>query len=309
MDLKTQALINLGQLLKAQGYCFTTSTPLTHSRVLARQEPPVTLRGIFGWNQAFDRQQISREILNLLETAGALEQISGQYRSKVRFATIGELIFVHSSFPTTEQDAVFFGPDTYRFVRLLRSALQDLKAKSLRRVADIGAGSGAGGIVAAQILGPDTQLVLGDINAKAIAFGKINLVLNNVPNGEAIHSDVLDGIEGHVDLIVANPPYLVDSDQRIYRHGGGAFGEALTCRIVEEGLERLVPGGRLVLYSGATITAGEDLLLKSLQPLLKLLGVHFVYEEIDPDVFGEELERPAYAGTDRIAAVGLTVFK
>jgi methylase of polypeptide subunit release factors len=309
MDLRTQALIDLGRLLKAEGYSFITSTPLTHSRVLARPALPVTLRGIFGWNQSFDRHDVSQEILALLEQADALEENCGQCRSKIRFATIGDLVFLHSGFPTMEQDAVFFGPDTYRFVRLLRSALQDLKAKPGLRVADIGAGSGAGGVVAAKTLGPNTDLVLGDINAKAIACAEVNLALNDVRNGKALQSDVLSGIQDHIDIIVANPPYLVDSDQRTYRHGGGAFGEGLTCRIVEEGLERLAPGGRLVLYSGATIIAGEDLLLKSLQPLLKLLAAHFVYEEIDPDVFGEELESPPYAGADRIAAVGLTIFK
>jgi hypothetical protein len=46
-----------------------------------------------------------------------------------------------------------------------------------------------------------------------------------------------------------------------------------------------------------------------LRPVLQLYASHFVYEEIDPDVFGEELERPAYAHVDRIAAVGLTVIK
>jgi hypothetical protein len=36
---------------------------------------------------------------------------------------------------------------------------------------------------------------------------------------------------------------------------------------------------------------------------------NFGYEEIDPDVFGEELDRQAYADADRIAAVGLTAEK
>jgi hypothetical protein len=42
---------------------------------------------------------------------------------------------------------------------------------------------------------------------------------------------------------------------------------------------------------------------------VQLPGLQFVYEEIDPDVFGEELDRHAYAHADRIAVVGLTVIK
>ena len=33
-------------------------------------------------------------------------------------------------------------------------------------------------------------------------------------------------------------------------------------------------------------------------------GCTMAYREIDPDVFGEELERPAYRDVERIAAIG-----
>jgi hypothetical protein len=35
--------------------------------------------------------------------------------------------------------------------------------------------------------------------------------------------------------------------------------------------------------------------------------VRLAYTEIDPDVFGEELDRPPYDRADRIAVVGVTV--
>mgnify|MGYP001283916702 CR=1 FL=1 len=40
--------------------------------------------------------------------------------------------------------------------------------------------------------------------------------------------------------------------------------------------------------------------------LLRAAPVAWTYEEVDPDVFGEELESPAYSTADRIAAVVLT---
>jgi hypothetical protein len=70
-----------------------------------------------------------------------------------------------------------------------------------------------------------------------------------------------------------------------------------------------VPGGRLILYSGTPIIGGSDPFFESLQPLLQLHARQYRYEEIDPDVFGDELESFAYAKADRIAAVGLTVIK
>ena len=114
---------------------------------------------------------------------------------------------------------------------------------------------------------------------------------------------------GAADVIISNPPYLVDEDRRLYRHGGGELGITLGLRIAKESMAKLVPGGCLVLYSGTPIVNGADAFFESLRPVLQLYASHFVYEEIDPDVFGEELDRPAYAHVDRIAAVGLTVIK
>jgi release factor glutamine methyltransferase len=309
MDAKSLALTVLGRTLQSRGYRFVAVTPATHCRVLDRPPGQTTLESIFGWNRPFEREALAPDIFDLLEDAEALEGEGGQYKSKVRFATIGDLLFVHSAFPTVEQDAVFFGPDTYRFVRLLRASLADMSARGPLRLIDIGSGSGAGGIVAARMLGGHTELVLADINSQALAFSAINAVLNDLPSAKTVFSDVLEEIEGSADIIIANPPYLVDEDRRVYRHGGGELGISFALRIAEQSLARLAPGGRLILYSGTPIIGGADPFFESLRPLLQLHASQFVYEEIDPDVFGEELDRPALASADRIAAVGLTAIK
>ena len=309
MDVKSHALIALGETLRSRGYRFVTVTPATHCRVLEKPLATPSLESIFGWSRPFDRWDIDNGIFELLEDAEALEGESGRYRSKVRFASIDQLLFLHSGFPTDERDAVFFGPDTYRFVRLLRTSLTGLAVDKTATLIDVGTGSGAGGISAARLLGKGVKLVLADINHKALAFSLVNAALNGLPSAKAVDSDVLGGIDGDADIIIANPPYLVDDDRRLYRHGGGELGIDLAVRIAEESFPRIRPGGRLVLYTGTPIVRGADPLFDSLQRCLQLYASHFVYEEIDPDVFGEELDRPAYANADRIAAVGLTAIK
>ena len=116
-------------------------------------------------------------------------------------------------------------------------------------------------------------------------------------------------LEGSVDLIVANPPYLVDAARRAYRHGGDELGTALATRIVAEGLPRLAAGGVMIVYTGAPVIADGDVFLHSIADLVERPGLHCEYTEIDPDVFGEELGRPVYAAVERIAAVGLVVRK
>jgi methylase of polypeptide subunit release factors len=309
MDAKSRALTGLGKTLQSRGYRFVPVTPATHCRILNRPLGQTTLESIFGWNRPFEREGLDPIIFDLLEKADALKSEAGRFKSRVRFATIGDLLFVHSAFPTAEQDAVFFGPDTYRFARLLRVSLSDMAASGPLRLVDIGSGSGAGGIFGARLLAVPTELILADISPKALAFSAINAVVNDLPSVKTVLSDVLGGIEGDADIIIANPPYLVDEDRRLYRHGGGEFGISLALRIAEQSLGRLAPGGRLILYSGTPIIGGTDPFFESLRPLLQLHASQFSYEEIDPDVFGEELDRRAYASADRIAAVGLTAIK
>ena len=103
---------------------------------------------------------------------------------------------------------------------------------------DVGTGSGVGGIFAARLLGKAVKLVLADINHKALAFSLVNAALNGLPSTKAVDSDVLGGIDGDADIIIANPPYLVDDDRRLYRHGGGELGIDLAVRIAEESLPR-----------------------------------------------------------------------
>ena len=153
---------------------------------------------IFGWNCPFELEGVETDILHLLTEAEALEETNGLCRSRVRYATIGDLLFVHSAFPTTEHDSVFFGPDTYRFARLLGTSLAEMPDESPLRLIDVCSGSGAGGIYAARLLASPVELVLADINPKALAFSAVNAALNDLPCTQTAFSDVLDGIEGEI---------------------------------------------------------------------------------------------------------------
>ena len=71
--------------------------------------------------------------------------------------------------------------------------------------------------------------------------------------------------------------------------------------------ERLTRNGEFLLYTGSAIVDGEDRLKAVLHETLR--GFEVSYRELDPDVFGEELEREDYAGVERIAAVGVVAVK
>jgi methylase of polypeptide subunit release factors len=140
-----------------------------------------------------------------------------------------------------------------------------------------------------------------------LRYSRVNAALNGISRVKTIQSDLFADLAGAADLIIANPPYLVDPLARLYRHGGGVLGFELSLRIVVEGVDRLAPGGRLFLYTGSAVIDGTQMLFEALYPALAARGLSFTYEEIDPDVFGEELEHPPYDRADRIAAVAVTI--
>lgn len=301
------ALLQLGRRLLADDYRFTTVTPLSHQRNNAREEnhQARNLRDIFGWNRPFASELLPEAELEALLSRAILRAHAGLWISEVRWSSLHDHLFVHSAFPTVSNDSVFFGPDTYRFAQAIEEHLRT-STHPIRTAVDIGCGSGAGAILIAKAR-HDAQVLALDINPTALRFTAVNAALAETENVSAWHSDLLDSASGDFDLIVANPPYMQDSQKRAYRHGGERLGSALSVRIVEQAIHRLTPGGSLVLYTGAPWVDGVDLFLEHARPIVDLSGFTWSYREVDPDVFGEELETANYTQAERIAAVVLTV--
>jgi release factor glutamine methyltransferase len=307
-----RAILALGTHLIRGGYKFTTISPASHSRVCARfHNGSRSLQDVLGWSLPFSGHHLAPGDLRRLMDAGVLQSEGGYLRAMVRFSTLDEQLFVHSAYPTEKPDAVFFGPDTYRFARFINPTLDTIKLRNSSqsiRILDVCAGSGAGGLHAAgRIAGLRPSITLSDVNKRALDFCRINATLNDVPNVTVVESDLFERVGGPFDLIMANPPYLVDRLARTYRNGGGMLGSELSLRIAAEGLSRLAPGGRLLLYTGSPIVNGSDPFRATLLSQFEGNNLRIAYEEIDPDVFGEELEHPPYDRVDRLAVVGVTI--
>jgi len=300
-DRAHAALVELGRALRRTGYVFVTVSPATHARVLRRRALAQDLRDVFGYSRPFEPTMLSESMLALLWQSGRCVADGEFLRSTVRFSTLGAHLFAHAAYPTVDSDAVFFGPDTHRFA----AALMRWTPRAYRLV-DIGCGSGAGGIVVGERV---SSLVLADVNPRALELARVNAELADVAHTEVVRSDVLASVDGPIDVVVANPPYMLDPGGPTYRNGGGGFGEGLAARIVTEALDRLSPGGTLLLYTGSAIVDGRDTFRDAIAPALSHPHAFVAYGELDPDVFGEQLEAPEYADVERIAAVLLRVVR
>jgi len=297
LPAEASALVELGEALRSANYRFVTPTPLTHRIVLERDPRGARdLRDVFGWSRPFRRDTLPENILKLAERARVVTEEPGGLRATVRFSTLENQIYVHSAYPTLAPDSVFFGPDTYRLCAALAWWMEPCQ-----HLIDLGCGSGAGGL---SVAGLASKVTLADISQEALRLAAVNAELARV-EATVVQSDGLAGIEGPVDAIVCNPPYLRDRGARIYREGGGDFGEGLALSWLRQASERLSTGGSLILYTGAPIVDGEDWFWRAASPILDRARASVHYVELDPDVFGDELTDPIYRGVERMAAVAL----
>ena len=303
-DAARAAALALLEALDRAGYDFTPVTPATHQRVIARPDMAEArdLRGIFGWSLPFRSGLLPTDMLEAMEQAGFLAAHGKLRRCRVRASRVRGMLFLHSAFPTRDADSVFLGPDSLRFADFLARQLEG--SGPPRRLVDIGAGAGVGGIVAARLLGLEAA-ELTDINAKALHLAKVSADHAGI-EARLHEGDGLAGVAPGFDLAVANPPFIFGGGPA-YRDGGGMTGAELSLRWALAAAENLAPGGRLLLYTGSAIVDGRDRLKAELEAGLPKLGASLSYGEIDPDIFGEELDEPGYARVERIAAIGAVI--
>ncbi len=307
LNLAQLALLDLLELLQGRRYAFTTVTRSSHGRVVERKARPASdLRDFLGWSIPAREADMPAEVIALLRRGGPLETDGAEVRAGVRVSSVADRLFLHSPWPIKGRDAVFLGPDSYRFVRFIDDAFP--RGRSIGRIVDIGAGCGVGGIFAAG-LAPDARVQLTDVNPEALRLAAVNAAAARV-SAETVLCRGLEGVTPGFQLAVANPPFMAGNSTLTYSAGGGERGEGLSLAWAEEALAKLAPGGRLILYTASAISdGGHDHLKTALEALCSRTGAALDYAEIDPDIFGECLSMSAYAGVERIAAVGAVLVR
>ena len=104
------------------------------------------------------------------------------------------------------------------------------------RVADLGCGCGANGILAAQRSGPEGFLAFVDSNVRALALAELNARNLGVQQFQAFASADVTGLpERSFDVILANPPYYAQL--------------SIARLVIERGKVLLKPGGRFYLVT------------------------------------------------------------
>lgn len=144
---------------------------------------------------------------------------------------------------------------------IVEEAIARLGAAQQATIAEVGTGSGCISIAIAHDL-PHARITATDISGDALVIARRNAARHQV--GERvrfIRTSYLDGVEGPFDAIVANPPYVKDTDRpALSREVGGyephvaLFGGADGLRditgVLQAAIEKLSPGGWLIFEFG-----------------------------------------------------------
>lgn len=131
----------------------------------------------------------------------------------------------------------------------------------VRRILEIGTGSGCIAIAAAQAF-PGSEVLATDISAQALELARENRAAHGLEERlHLVQADLLAGIAGQYDLLLANPPYVPERDTGglppEYAHepdlalSSGADGLASARRILQDAPALLAPQGLLALEVGA----------------------------------------------------------
>lgn len=136
-----------------------------------------------------------------------------------------------------------------------------IDADRVRRVLDIGTGSGCIAIASALTL-PRAHVDAADVSDDALEVAAVNIARHQVQaRVRAIRSDVFDGLgEARYDIIVSNPPYVGDEElaslpaeyarePRLGLHGG-TDGLEIVDRILRGAADRLTEHGILIVEVG-----------------------------------------------------------
>lgn len=129
-------------------------------------------------------------------------------------------------------------------------------------VLDIGCGYGAVGITAAA-LNPKLQVVMTDVNMRAVRLAKQNIAANRIHNAQVLYGHLYEPVEAmHFDCVLSNPPVsagmdvvkaIIDGAPKVM-NAGGSFQMVIRSKIGAKSL----PEAFCEAFGGCEVLARES---------------------------------------------------
>lgn len=223
-------------------------SPALDAQVLLAHALDTDRTGLLAWPDTRPSGEKRSRFENLLERRAAREPVAYIVGVK-EFYSLDFIVDRSTLIPRPETEGV------------VDAALGLYGGDTALRAIDMGSGSGALAVTLA-VKRPLWRVVAADISAGAVEITRKNAAAHDVRDRvEPVVSDLFGSVPpGKFDLIVSNPPYIMDGDGRVdieasrYEPGGALFsgptGLESFERIIAEGAMRQENGGRMILEMG-----------------------------------------------------------
>ena len=201
------------------------------------------------------------------EASDALrESFRGLIRQRAEGKPVAYLVGYREFFSLTfdvTSDVLIPRPETESLVVRALDLAKEMSTDGDLKIADVGTGSGVIAVCCAKHL-QNSDVVALDVSPTALAVANGNAAKHDVAERiEFVESDLFDTLEGQAefDLILSNPPYVAAEEMATLEAGvreyephlaldGGVQGTEVIERLIPQAVERLRPGGWLLMEVG-----------------------------------------------------------
>ena len=176
---------------------------------------------------------------------------------------VGQREFYSRQFQVSP-DVLIPRPETEFIVITAMDLARSPESDSSLRIADVGTGCGNIAICLAQQI-PGSTIVGLDISPAALEVARANVELHGMGEQvELLESDLLAAVDGPLDMIVSNPPYVSESEYEQLERDVREFEPRLALvagptgletyqRLLPEAIAKLRPGGSLLLETSPMV--------------------------------------------------------
>jgi methylase of polypeptide subunit release factors len=170
--------------------------------------------------------------------ATELAEVGEKVVSRSRILPIGKLLLASDGYSRDAEDPSDYVATYTPTAQVLDSLTPRVQ---IERALDVGTGGGVHALLAAQHA---RSVVATDVNARALAYTRLNAALNGVANVETREGSLFEPVPGETfDLITCNAPYVVSPERRWAYRDSGFEADELSKQVVREAASHLAEGG------------------------------------------------------------------
>jgi predicted RNA methylase len=206
---------------------------------------------IFFLNSEVKRGEISRffseEEINSFINNNILKESNGNYKFNIKLIPYEDMIL--------SKGTSWFGRDSVIFAEHLA---KDLRGMSFDKTLDLCTGTGIQAMVSRKY---SKRVVASDVRERSVQNAILNSKINNPADITFLTSDLLRNISGKYDLITANPPYGIVSENPDDK----TYGLHTVFGLIENLDNYLKDGGVAKVFTESVNRRGKDLLIEKIK--------------------------------------------